>query len=52
MPLKVLIVEDFIYSNILSPRLPECKLMDHFMHAFILCMCEIFSAPTYLNCGV
>ena len=34
MPLKVLIVEDlYTLIRILSPRLPECKLMDHFMHA-------------------
>ena len=43
---KVLIVGD-LNSNILSPMLPECKLLDGFINAFDLC--EMFKGPTRIT---
>ena len=43
---KVLIVGD-LNSNILSPMLPECKLLDNFMKAFDLC--KMFNGPTRIT---
>ena len=43
---KVLIVED-LNSNILSPQLPECKLLDSFIDGFDLC--AMFKGPTKIT---
>ena len=43
---KVLIVGD-LNSNILSPQLPECKLLDSFINGFDLC--EMFKGPTRIT---
>ena len=45
--LKVLIVGGDINSNSLTPKLPECKLLNNFINAFDLC--EMFNGHTQIT---